>query len=88
VAHHMSALKRNRQSIKRTARNKGVKTGIRSMVKKLEQALATAKPEELQALVKKIVSTIDRAYTKGVLKRSSSSRKISQVVRKAAAAKK
>ena len=88
MAHHMSALKRNRQSKKRTARNKGVKTGIRSMVKKLEQALATAKPEEIQALVKKIVSTIDRAYTKGVLKRSSSSRKISQVVRKAAAAKK
>jgi small subunit ribosomal protein S20 len=87
VAHHMSAEKRNRQSKKRTARNKGVKTGIRSMVKKLEQALEKAKPEELQALLKQVVSTIDRAYTKGVLKRSSSSRKISQAVRKAAAKK-
>jgi small subunit ribosomal protein S20 len=87
VAHHMSAEKRNRQAKKRTARNKGVKTGIRSMVKKLEQALEKAKPEELQALLKQVVSTIDRAYTKGVLKRSSSSRKISQAVRKAAAKK-
>jgi small subunit ribosomal protein S20 len=86
VAHHIQAEKRNRQSKKRAARNKNVKSGVRSIVKKLEQALAAAKPEELAGLLKQVISKLDRAYSKGVLKRSTASRKVSQAARRAAAA--
>ncbi|MBI5500936.1 MAG: 30S ribosomal protein S20 [Deltaproteobacteria bacterium] len=86
MAHHISAEKRNRQAKKRTARNKSVKSGVRSAIKKLEQAVAAGKTEEVERLRKQAVRALDRAHSKGVLKRRTSSRKISQVTRRAAPA--
>ena len=83
MAHHISAEKRNRQAKKRTLRNKGVKSGVRSAIRKLEQALAAAKTEEIQGLLKQAIKKLDRATSKGVIKRGTSSRKISQITRRA-----
>jgi small subunit ribosomal protein S20 len=88
VAQHIQAEKRNRQSKRRALRNKMIKTGVRSVIKKLELALASAKPAEVQALLKLAISRLDRANSKGVMKRRTSSRAISRLARKAAAAKK
>ena len=88
MAHHVQAEKRNRQSKRRALRNKMIKTGVRSMIRKLEQALGSAKPAEIQALLKQVISKLDRANSKGAMKRRTSSRAISRLARKAAAAKK
>lgn len=85
MAHHISAIKRNRQGIKRAARNKGLKTGVRTMIKKLEQAIAAGKADDVKALLKQVISKLDRAYSKGAFKRRTTARKISQVTRRAAA---
>lgn len=85
MAHHKQAEKRNRQSKKRSLRNKSVATGVRSAIKKLEQALAAAKPEELQTLLAAAIGKLDRAYSKGVMKRATTARKISQISRRVSA---
>ena len=88
MAHHVQAEKRNRQSKRRALRNRMIKTGVRSAIKKLEQALASAKPAEIQGLLKQAISRLDRAHTKGALRRRTTSRAISRLARKAAAAAK
>jgi len=86
VAHHKQAEKRNRQSRRRALRNKSIRTGVRTAIKKLRQALDRAKPEEVQGLLRQAIRMLDRAHGKGVLTRRASSRRISQVARAAAAA--
>lgn len=88
MAHHVQAEKRNRQSKRRALRNKMIKTGVRSAIKKLEQALASAKPGEVQGLLKQAISKLDRANSKGAIRRRTTSRAISRLARKAAAASK
>ncbi|MBN1772215.1 MAG: 30S ribosomal protein S20 [Deltaproteobacteria bacterium] len=87
MAHHKQAEKRNRQGQRRALRNKSVRTGVRTAVKKLQQALATAKPEEVKGLLQEAIRKLDKAHGKGVLTRRASARRISQVTRAANAAK-
>lgn len=86
MAHHKQAEKRNRQSQRRALRNKSIRTGVRTAIKKLRQALASAKPEEVQGLLREAIRKLDKAHGKGVLTRRASSRRISQVTRAANAA--
>ena len=67
MATHASAEKRNRQRIKRTAKNKAAKSALRTHVKKARAALT---PEA--AL--KATSALDRAASKGVIPAKRASR--------------
>ena len=64
MANHTSAVKRNRQRIKRTDRNRAAKSGLRSELKKARAAL-TAAPATSGALVKAATSALDRAASGG-----------------------
>ena len=44
MANHPSAAKRNRQRLKRTARNKDVRSAVRTAVKKARAAVAAGEP--------------------------------------------
>lgn len=69
-----SALKRLRQTVKRTLRNRAVKSRVKTLVKK---ARATRDPEALRAAVK----AIDKAAAKGILHRNTAARKKSRLMR-------
>jgi small subunit ribosomal protein S20 len=89
VANHPSADKRNRQRIKRTDRNRSVKTAYRTLVKRVREAVAKGDKTAAAAALKEAIPALDAAVTKGVLHRSSASRSISRLtvaVNKAASA--
>ncbi len=88
MAHHKQAEKRNRQGQRRALRNKSVRSGVRTAIKKLQLALDTAKPEEVKGLLQDAIRKLDKAHGKGVLTRRASSRRVSQVTRAANAAAK
>jgi small subunit ribosomal protein S20 len=69
-----SALKRLRQTVKRTLRNRAVKSRVKTLVKK---ARATRDPEALRAAVK----AIDKAAATGILHRNTAARKKSRLMR-------
>ena len=79
MANHASAEKRNRQRIKRTLRNRAVKSSVRTLVKKVRTALeAKNRSEAEKALVDAIVA-LDRAATKGVVHVKAASRSVARL---------
>ncbi len=73
MANHSSAVKRNRQRIKRTDRNRAAKSELRTELKKARAAVI-AKPVESGAVVKAAVSSLDRAASKGTIPAKRASR--------------
>jgi len=67
LANHPSALKRHRQSLKRQARNKAVKTRIKNVVKAVRQALAEKNADTAAIALKNASSVLDRAASKKVI---------------------
>jgi small subunit ribosomal protein S20 len=81
VANHASALKRVRQSEKRSLRNKSGKTAVKTATKRLETVLSE-KPEEAVQQFKKIQKMIAKNVSKGIFHRKTASRKISRLARR------
>lgn len=75
MATHKSAIKRNRQSLKRQARNKAKKSDILTLSKKLTSAPQKEKVEIFKLVQKKI----DKAARKGVLHWKAAARKVSRL---------
>jgi len=84
VANIRSAQKQNRKMIKNRTRNRAAMAAIRTAVKKARTAV-DAKAGEAPGLVKKAVSAIDSAVTKGILKRGTASRYVSRLQTRIAA---
>ncbi len=61
---HKSAVKRLRQSRKRNLRNKGVKSEIRTLIKKVETSTDST---QAQSYLKKTFSVLDKAVKRNVL---------------------
>ena len=80
MANIKSAQKKNRQMIKHRTRNRSVMSGLRTVVKKARTAV-DAKQADAAALVSEAISVINKAVTKGVLKRETASRKISRLTK-------
>lgn len=79
MANIKSSEKANRQRIKRTARNVGQKTAMRSAVKRLRAAIGQKKPKDAQSLLTSAIRAIDRAASKGIIKRGTASRSIARL---------
>ncbi len=89
MANTASAEKRNRQALKRRARNVAVRTGVKGAVKKVREALATGDAAGAKAALGVAVKALDGAASKGVLHKNTASRRISRLahaVAKASAA--
>jgi small subunit ribosomal protein S20 len=82
MADHASAIKQARKSKKRNTRNQLVVSSLKTLVKKMNAAMAAKKLDEAKALLAKATSAFDRAVTKGVLRRNTASRKISRLTSK------
>ena len=85
MANIKSAQKQNRKMIKHRARNRAAMASLRTAVKSARNAVDD-KAGNAQELVKKAVSIIDSAVTKGVLKRQTASRYVSRLAHRTIAA--
>lgn len=79
MANHKSAIKRNKQNAIRNARNTHIRSTMRTFVKNVRSAVADGNKDEAEAAVKIAVPYIDKAATKGVIHKSTASRKISRL---------
>ena len=79
MANHASAEKRNRQRITRTARNRAVKSAVRTHVKKVHAAVAAKDKKAATEALKAATIAIDRASSKGVLPAKTASRTVSRL---------
>jgi small subunit ribosomal protein S20 len=79
VANTKSAQKRNRQALKRRARNQAVRTQVKSAVKRAREALAAKDPAKAQEALRAAARTLDRAASKGVLHKKNASRRIARL---------
>jgi small subunit ribosomal protein S20 len=87
VANLKSSKKRIKQNRKRELRNVSVKSAIKTVVTKVEQAIAEGDMEAAQARFSEAVSALDSAVVRGIIKKNSASRKKSKLAREINAAK-
>jgi len=74
MANHFSALKRARQTEKRTVRNRANTSRLRSMLRELREALAKGDQPAADQVFRQTVSALDKAVQKGVLHENTASR--------------
>ena len=86
MANHKSAIKRHKQSVKRAARNRTVKTRIKNVVKSRAAIKADDQAAATQ-LLSTATSSLDKAATKGVIHWKKAARKISRLAKALNAAK-
>jgi len=77
-----SAIKRVNVIEKKTLQNNMIKTAYKTAVKKFETAVEAGNKEEAQKLLVEATKKIDQAYSKGVLKLNTISRKKSNLAKK------
>ncbi|MBI5286449.1 MAG: 30S ribosomal protein S20 [Deltaproteobacteria bacterium] len=81
MATHSSALKRHRQSLKRSTRNVAVKSAIKTAIKKVKEAIEEGKTDEAKIALTKATRLLDKAVSKGVFHRNNVSRRVSRLTR-------
>lgn len=74
MASHKSALKRVRQTTRRTEVNRRNLSRLRTQIKTLRKAIASGKPDEARNSLLATVSVIDASVTKGVIHRNAANR--------------
>ena len=82
MAHHASALKQERQSLKRRARNRSNVSQLKTQVKKLRAAIESGDGDAARKLLSETVGEIDKASKKGVVHDNAASRYKSRLTRK------
>lgn len=74
MANHKSAVKRIRQTEKRTIVNRANRSRVRTQIKKLRSAIAGNDANLSQELLSPTISTIDKAVNKGILHKNTAAR--------------
>jgi len=77
-----SAYKELGKSKTRHSNNISIRSELKTLAKKFYHLLSEKKTEEAKKEISLLVSKIDRAASKGVIKRNTASRKISRLMRK------
>ncbi|HLB25320.1 MAG TPA: 30S ribosomal protein S20 [Nitrospirota bacterium] len=81
MANHKSAIKRNKQSVKKRERNRAAKGALRTVIKKFNTAVAK-EPETAKELLEAAVPAIARAGSKGIIHKNNAARRISRLTKK------
>ena len=74
MANHFSALKRARQTDKRTAVNRANTSQLRSSLRAMRESLAKGDKTAAQKTYRETVSALDKAIQKGVLHKNTAAR--------------
>lgn len=86
MANHKATKKSARQDLRRRARNRGVRTRVRSVVKALRTAIDGGDAEAVPARLHEAERAIRKAASKGVIAKRQADRKVSRLARAANAA--
>ena len=81
MANIKSQIKRNRQTIKRTERNKAVRSEVKTRTKNAVNA-ASEGAENAEALARQAQKRIDTAAAKGVIHKNAAARRKSRLAKK------
>lgn len=76
---HPSAQKRHRQSLKKKARNRVVRSEMRNEIRKVREIVAKGDGAAAASELKAAMKIIDKAASKGVIHRNTASRYISRL---------
>ena len=79
---HKSALKRERQAQRRRERNRGTLSALKTVVKKVDAALAAKEIDRARGLFVEATSALDRAADKKIIPANQAARKISRLSQK------
>jgi small subunit ribosomal protein S20 len=74
MANHFSAVKRARQTTKRTDGNRADTTRLRSALRKLRETMETGDAKQAKEVFGNTVSMIDKAVKKGIIHKNTGSR--------------
>ena len=74
MANHFSALKRARQTEKRSARNRANTSHLRGALRELREAMAKGDKASAEQVFPQTVSALDKAIQKGVIHENTASR--------------
>ncbi len=81
MANIKSAKKRILVAETRTARNRAIKSEVKTAIKKVDAAVAAKDAENAKALLRAAISTLNKAASKGVYHKKTASRKISRMTK-------
>jgi small subunit ribosomal protein S20 len=87
VASHVSAKKRIRQTERRTARNRHVRSTVRTYIKRARLAIESGDAKAAVTAVREAESEIRKAISKGVFHHKTGSRYVSRLTLGASAVK-
>ena len=76
---NLSAIKRTRQAEKRNLRNASIRSKIKTVSKRIEEAITEKNQENVKKFLREIIKTVNSAVSKGVLHKNTASRKISRL---------
>jgi small subunit ribosomal protein S20 len=74
MANHFSALKRARQTTKRTARNRANTSRLRSTLRDIREGLAKGEKKSAAEIYRQAVSALDKSVQKGIVHKNTASR--------------
>lgn len=81
MANHKSAKKAHRISLLNYARNKSIRSKVKTYIKKFLSLVETGKLEDARKALPETESVIMKSASKGVYKRNNASRKVSRIVK-------
>lgn len=81
MANIKSAKKRILVTQTKTARNKSIRSEVKTAIKKVEAAVAANEKEAAKSALTSAISTIESASSKGVYHKNNSARKVSRLTR-------
>jgi small subunit ribosomal protein S20 len=87
MANHLSALKRARQTERRTTRNRANTSSLRTQLRDLRETIAKGDKAAAETTYRKTVSALDKAIQKGSLHENTASRYKSRLGARVAAMK-
>ena len=85
MANIKSQIKRNRQNEKARLRNKSVKSSLKTVIRKLNEASATGNSESATVLLRDASRQLDKAVSKGVIHKNQAANRKSAIAKRIAA---
>jgi small subunit ribosomal protein S20 len=79
IPNHPSARKRHRQNLKRQARNRSIKTRVRTAAKLALDAIEGNDRDAAAKSLREVMTVLHKAASKGTLNRNAASRKIARL---------
>jgi small subunit ribosomal protein S20 len=81
LAHHKSALKRIKQNKVKNARNKHIRSTLKTYIKKVREAVENKDINAAKEALAAAIPVIDKTATKGVIHKANSSRCVSRLTK-------